>query len=284
MPYRLIALDLDGTLLARAEAISPRTLAALKAARERGIVAVIATGRTPHSAREYSQQIGGGPVICCNGAAILDERGAYLMQKPIPTDPLLRVLSLCQGAGLLCDCYTTDGVYLDRALDHYESYRRWVARGMGPMATLWAVARLWRRNRMRTTRNLSSWAERPGRPPVLKVMVVGRPEVLAEVAAQVGSQVPGVDVTRSGPDNLEINAAGVSKGTGLEWLGAYLKIARSEMIAFGDSENDLQMLRYAGLGVAMGNAPAQIQGEADRVTLPCDQDGVAAAVEELCLR
>lgn len=277
MPYQLIALDLDGTLLGRQNAISPRTLAVLAAARERGIMPVVATGRSPHSAREYSRQIGGGPIICCNGAAILDENGAYLVQKGIAQAPLERVLGLCQAAGVLCDCYTPKGVYLDRPVPHIAAYKAW-------MGSYWGVVKLWWRNRYRVTPDLLRWAKRPERPDVLKVMVVGDATVLDRLADQVGSQVPGVDVTRSGGQNLEINAAGVSKGTGLQWLGSQLKIPRTAMIAFGDSENDLQMLQYAGLGVAMGNAPDHVKNVADRVAPRFDEDGVAVMVEELCLR
>ncbi|MFZ5827219.1 MAG: Cof-type HAD-IIB family hydrolase [Bacillota bacterium] len=283
MQYRLIALDLDGTLLGSDKEISPRNRAALAAARERGIVTVIATGRAPHSAVVFSQQIGGGPVICCNGAAILDEAGQYLVQKGIPRAPLIRVLNLCQGAEVLCECYTPGGIVLDKPLAQARAYFRWVKGRQSTARTLVHLVQMWRLNRMKVVRSLLRWAEQPGAPVVLKLMVIGEPERLHRLAEQVRREVPGLEISSSGHDNLELTAAGVSKGTGLEMLGARLKIPRQAMIAMGDSENDLEMLRYAGLGVAMSNATDEAKAAADRVTQHCDEDGVAVLLEEVCL-
>lgn len=282
MQYRLIALDLDGTLLGSRKEISPRTLAALAAARERGIVPVIATGRTPQSARVFSRAIGGGLVICCNGAAILDEGGEYIAQRAIPRAPLRRVLEMGREAGLLSECYTPRGILMDKPLAHAATYFGWV-KGKQPL--LWAaihLVQMWHINRMRPVANLVKWAEQPGQPPVLKLMLFGQPERLRQLADQLNREVPGLEVTSSDPDNLEITAAGVSKGSALEALGARLKIPRQAMIAVGDSDNDLEMLRYAGLGVAMGNASDRVKAVADKVTLTCDEDGVAALLEEVC--
>lgn len=283
MQYRLIALDLDGTLLGSRKEISPRTRAALAAARERSITVVIATGRTPHSARLFSRLVGGGPVICCNGAAILDESGAYIIQKGIPLAPLRRVLELGSQEGLLTEVYTPRGIYLDRPLVHAATYFGWVKGKQSGLRAAWNLARLWQVNKMRPVRSLIRWAEQPNRPPALKAMLFGEPERLESLAGRLHREAPGLELSSSGRGNLEITAAGVSKGSGLAALGARLKIPREAMIAIGDSENDLEMLRYAGLGVAMGNASERVKAAADRVTATCDEDGVAVVVEEVCL-
>ncbi|MFZ5818076.1 MAG: Cof-type HAD-IIB family hydrolase [Bacillota bacterium] len=284
MQYRLIALDLDGTLLGRRKEISPRTRAALAAARERGLITVIATGRTPQSARRFSRAIGGGPVICCNGAGVLDESGEFLVQKGIPLVPLRHVLELCRRDGVLAECYTTRGIVMDQPLAQAATYFRWV-RGRGSVAgALWRLVKIWHINRMKAVPNLIRWAERPDRPPVLKLMLVGAPERLARLADQIRRETPGLEVSSSGHDNLEITAGGVSKGSALKLLGARLQVPPEAMIAVGDSENDLEMLRYAGLGVAMGNAEDRVKAAADRVTATCDEDGVAVLLEEVCLR
>lgn len=283
MNYRLIALDLDGTLLNSRKVITPRTREALRAARERGIVTVIATGRTPQSARRISAEIGGGPVISCNGAAILDEAGAAIATWGIPRAPLQRVLSLATGAGLLVECYTPEGMFLDRPLAQAKAYLSWVRPGMGLGRSLMDLARVWRVNRIRPVPNLARWAEREQLPTVLKVMAIGGREQLGPLAEQIRRELPGLEVTSSGSDNLEVTAAGISKGSSLAHLGARLKIPRQAIIAVGDSDNDLEMLRYAGLGVAMGNASESVRAAASRVTATCDEDGVAAIIEELCL-
>lgn len=280
--YRLIALDLDGTLLSGRKEITPRTRAALEAARERGALAVIATGRGPHSARHYSRLIGGGPVICCNGAAVVDEHGEYISSRAIPVAPLLRCIELCQKAGVLAEFYTPRGIVLDHPLAHAGAFMSWVRPKLTRAQAWRGLLLAWHTNRMLPVANLLRWASKPGRPPVLKLMIVGADQRLEPLAAQIRQAAPGLEVTSSGRDNLEVMAAGVSKGAGLQVLGAHLHVPREAMLAFGDGQNDLEMLRYAGLGVAMGNAPASVRAAAGRVAPSCDEDGVAQVIEELC--
>lgn len=283
MPYRLIALDLDGTLLTSRHEITPRTREALRAARERGIVTAVATGRSPHAAKLISREIGGGPIICCNGAAVLDEAGNALSIKPIPQAPLLRCLEVCAEAGLLLECYTELGNFMDKPLTHMLAYKRWFLPSLGWPKGLQALARIWRRNRIQPVGSLLKWAENPLHPGVLKVMVVGEAANLQQAAARLSREVPGLSLTSSGRENIEVMAAGVNKGYGLQMLGARLKIPREAILAFGDSENDLEMLSYAGAGVAMGNANEAAKAVADRVTGTNNEDGVASAIEEMCL-
>lgn len=282
LQYRLIALDVDGTLFCARHQVSPRTLAALAAARRRGAITVIATGRTPQSALRISREIGGGPVVCCNGAGVLDDGGRILHQCGIPTDALLKTLALGRRAGLLMHCYTPEGMVLDQPVAHLKNAYAWLRTGVQALQAARAVARLWGENRTRLVPRLSRWAAAPDRPPVLKLMMFGDPDMLPAVAAEIRREVQGVEVTSSGADNLEVTAAGISKASGLKVLGERLDIPPEAMIAFGDSDNDLTMLRYVGLGVAMGNAAPHVRAAADRVAPPCDQDGVAHVLEEVC--
>lgn len=281
MHYRLIALDLDGTLLGSEKQISPRTRSALLAAREQGLMPVVATGRTPQSAHRFSLLIGGGPVICCNGAGVLDQEGGYIVRKGIPPVPLLRALELAQREKILAECYTPRGIYMDKPFAQAQAYVRWLKGKGGGLGTVWSLIAMWRINHMIPVRNLVRWASRPGQVPVLKLMLFGEVAHLAEVAAHFNREIPGLELSSSGHGNLEITAAGVSKGTALELLGSRLKIPRQAMIAVGDSANDLSMLRYAGLGVAMGNASDQVKAEANQVTASCDEEGVAILVESM---
>lgn len=282
MQYRLIALDVDGTLFCGRHRVSPRTLAALTVARRRGAITVIATGRTPHSALRVSREIGGGPVICCNGAGLLDEEGRLIHHRSIPTEPLLAALALGRQEGLLMHCYTPEGMVLDRPLAHLTTAYAWLRAGGAAVQAAVGVARLWSANQTRLVPRLTRWAASPRRPAVLKLTMFGDPARLAAVADAIRREILGLEVTSSGPDNLEVTAAGVSKGSALAALGERLDIPPEATIAFGDSENDLTMLRYAGLGVAMGNAPAHVQAAADRVAPPCTEDGVACVLEEVC--
>ncbi len=282
MQYRLIALDVDGTLFCSRHQVSPRTLAALAAARRRGAITVIATGRTPHSALRISREIGGGPVICCNGAGLLDDSGGVIHQWGIPTEPLVRTLALGRRAGVLMHCYTPEGMVLDRPLAHLVNAYQWLRAGGAAFQAALGVARMWGANQTRLVPRLARWAAAPGRPPVLKLMLFGEPARLPALAEQIRREVQGVEVTSSGADNLEVTAAGISKASGLRALGERLGIPPEAMIAFGDSDNDVEMLRYVGLGVAMGNAAPHVKAAADRVAPPCSEDGVARVLEEVC--
>ncbi len=281
--YRLVALDLDGTVLTNKKEISPRTREALRAARERGVITVVATGRAVHAALYFSREIGGGPVICCNGAGILDEHGTFLMRKPIPLPVLEPLLDLGREEGLLVECYTESGIVLDRPGRQIRAYMRWVRPSVSWSRAALSLFQLWRRNQIRAVRSLQRWIRRPGIPAVLKLMVIGEPPGLQRLAGRIQRQLPQLEVTSSAPDNLEITAAGVSKGAALELLAAWLKVPRAAILAVGDSDNDLTMIRCAGTGVAMGNATDPIKAAADRVTATCDEDGVARIIEELCL-
>jgi len=281
--YRLIALDLDGTLLTSRKVVSPRTREALRAARARGIVTAVATGRAPDSARQFSRLIGGGPIICCNGAGVLDEAGEFLLARGIPGEPLIRSLAICREAGLLTECYTDRSIVLDQPWAHMKAFMNWMRPKVSLGRSLTSLFGTWRSNRMIAVRDLRRWAEKAHRPPVLKVMILGKGPELPEVVQRLHREVPGVEISSSGDDNLELTAAGISKGSGLQILGAHLQIPREAMMAFGDSDNDLEMLRYAGCGVAMGNATERVRTAADRVTGSCDEDGIARAIEELCL-
>ena len=280
--YRLIALDVDGTLFGSRHQVSPRTLAALASARQRGAITVITTGRSPQSALRISREIGGGPVVCCNGAGVLDEAGRVLHLAGIPADPLVKTLTLGRRAGVLTHCYTPDGLVLDRPLAHLVNAYAWLRAGGKAFEAALGVARMWGANRTRLVPSLRRWAALPDRPPVLKLMLFGAPAGLPALAEQICREVQGVEVTSSGADNIEVTAAGVSKASGLMVLGERLGIPPEAMIAFGDSDNDLAMLRYVGLGVAMGNARPHVKAAADRVAPPCDEDGVAHVLEEVC--
>jgi Cof subfamily protein (haloacid dehalogenase superfamily) len=281
LPYRLIALDLDGTLLNSRKEISDRNRTVLAAVRERGVLPVVATGRTPHSALAFASQIGNGPVICCNGAAIMDAAGSYLELREIPTAPLLHLLDLGRRHRILMHCYSADGMVLDQPLAHALNYYQWIRSRTTPVRALTTVARMWGANRSRWVARLERWAGSPGRSPALKFMYFGPAAKLRPLAAQIRREVPQVEVTSSESDNLEVTAAGVSKASALAALGERLQIPPEAMVGFGDSDNDLEMLGFVGLGVAMGNASDHVKAAADRVAPTCDEDGVALVVEEV---
>lgn len=284
MEYRLIALDLDGTLISpgpRGPWVSPRTRQALSDAQAAGIYTVVATGRSAQSARQWRDRIGGGPYVCCNGAALIGADDQPIQYRMVPKEPLLHLIKLAQATGALVECYTPDGIALDKPLHQVTSYLRWIRETAPWWKAYRSLISMWRTNRVRIVKSILTWAEQQKRPPVLKVMIVGDPARLPALRAQIAQECPSLTISSSGHDNLEVTAAGVTKATGLRVLGEHLKIPSSAMIAFGDSFNDLEMLDFVGLGVAMGNAREPVKQAAGRVTAPHDQDGIALIIEEL---
>jgi hydroxymethylpyrimidine pyrophosphatase-like HAD family hydrolase len=287
MPYHLIALDLDGTLLSpgpRGTWVSPRTRLALQKARAAGVHVVVATGRSIHSARAWSERIGGGPIVCCNGAALIGADGQPIQYRFVPKEPLCHLINLAEAAGALVECYTPDGIVLDKPRKQVSSYLRWIRETSSWWRALVGLVVMWRINRVRPVRSLAQWAARQQRPPALKVMIVGEPGALPALRERIERECPSLTISSSGHDNLEVTARGVTKASGLEALGAHLKVPAAAMIAFGDSFNDLEMLSFVGLGVAMGNARDAVKQAAKRVTARNDEDGIALVVEEVILQ
>nr|PZN40190.1 MAG: hypothetical protein DIU70_08390 [Bacillota bacterium] len=145
----------------------------------------------------------------------------------------------------------------------------------------WHMVRV---NRVRAVRSLPQWA-RQAREPVFKIFVVGLDEAgRRRVADRLAAALPTLHITSSGPDNLEVSAPQAHKGWGLRMLAESLRVPREAVFAIGDGLNDLEMLEYAGLGVAMGNGAPEVLARADWVAPRVEEDGVARAVEQWILK
>lgn len=260
--YRLIVLDVDGTLVDRERRISPDTLRALEAAQASGIRVTLATGRMFASALPYARKIrADAPLILYNGARIQDPiNGAILYSAHLPRDQALRALRLAQQSGLHANLYLGEHIYIERVSEtSRESARK---DGVEQVAV----------------GDLVGFLEGRQEDPV-KILLIGPGERLEAFAAayRAGTQdLP--HLVRSEPTYLEILRRGVSKGAALLRLCELVGIPPSAAVAFGDNLNDLEMIQAAGLGVAMGNAHAALK-QAARVVAPSnDEDGVAAVL------
>lgn len=269
----LIAIDLDGTLFLPhtqqdpAPRISRRTVRALRAAREAGWQVVPATGRAAHGLDELLEPLGhDGPLVVCNGASALTADGQVLFEEQLDAAVATRVV----------DAYTEQvpgtrfGVVRDagRVLVVEPEYQRLVR---SRLEHLRDPADL-------DTADLAGLLTEPCVNVVLRNPQVG-PRRLADLLPTLG--VTGVVAMYSNDSVLEVQRSGVSKATALARLCGELGLSASDVVAFGDSENDRELLSWAGHGVAMGNAAAHIQAVADEVTLPNAHDGVAVVVERL---
>ena len=272
---RLIAMDMDGTLLGQERGvIPPVNLQALQAARARGIRLCLASGRAPDDAGFHAADAGlPMHIIALNGGVILLEPlGPVISSRHIPEDAARRVYGLIQQAGLPFALFSDHDVALSRP----SAYT-------GQMKEVWGTFMDREGGRTRVMTDPAAVAPRLARVSKFVVTSISDPSLLPPLRARIDALCPEVEVTSSWIDNIEINPRGVNKGAALTALAERLGIPMAQVMAIGDNDNDVSMLEAAGVGVAMGNATPAALAAADYMTLPCLENGVAAAIRALAL-
>ena len=259
---RLIATDLDGTLLRKDESVSERTRRALRQVHEAGATVVLVSGRPPRTLQLIAQKAGvTGLAVCSNGAIIYDLEQHHIVESwPIAPEVTSQLIVKLREAapGILFALEL--GLRYGRE-PGYPVPRMVLPQGFDPVVEDAMVL---------------------SREPAVK-LIARHQDFTTEALAELISRVAGetVLVTYSGVGFIEISAAGVHKAWALEKLCARLGIAASEVIAFGDMPNDIPMLAWAGHGVAMSNAHPEVLKQAQEVTLSNMEDGVAVVLERL---
>jgi Cof subfamily protein (haloacid dehalogenase superfamily) len=260
---RLLAVDVDGTLVGRDLCPSPRVTEAVRRATDGGLCVTLASGRGfPSLVRLISLLDLRAPVIGYQGAEIRDaESGKILYQATLPADLVEEVLSI--PSGLEVTIHADDRVYL-QALRRERSFYDW-AFGL-PVEIVADFHRVLRRD-------------------PLKFLIIGEPDVLDRYEPTLRVRFAGrLQVVRSHHLFLEGVALGVSKGSALTRVAEMLGVDREATVAVGDQDNDISMIRWAGLGVAMGNATAKVKAAADVIAPPVEEDGLAWVIETAMLR
>jgi Cof subfamily protein (haloacid dehalogenase superfamily) len=264
--YRLLAIDLDGTLLASQphKHITSRTHKALRLAVDAGMIIVIATGQTLSVLQNVCAELPlSVPQIIENGAIIADiHSSAIFHAQLIPPDLILPALSTLRTLGLHRAYHTLHQVYVDKDTPRA---RNWYRPPVPPVIEVEDVASLY---------------------PLtcIKVAGIGDESTLREKRRELERIFDGkLYVAQSSFDILELLHPEVSKGNALSVIAEDLHIKPEEIVAFGDNHNDIGMLQLAGLGVAMGNAHDEVKLAADYVTLSNAEDGVAVVIEDLVL-
>ncbi len=274
MTVRLIALDLDGTLLDSSKNLSEGNRAALAEAAARGIHIVPTTGRffgaMPQSIRDLPFV---RYAITINGAQVYDrESDTALVREEIPVAMALDILRLLDTYDVIYDCYQDNWGWMTAALQEK-------AADYAPDAH---YLRMIRELRKPVPELKSTLSERDR--DVQKIMLFARDlSVRAEIAEKVKSGFPRIAVSSSTPNNLELNISTAHKGVALARMAETLGFGVGECMACGDGLNDLTMIQSAGLGVAMANACPEVLAAADFVSASNDDDGVAVAVRKFCL-
>ena len=242
--------------------LRPRTRAALAAARARGLRVIVVTGRMFQAVRPYLT--GSEPVVCYQGAAVADPAtGRFLRHVPIPLELAREGIEAIQSAGYGLNCYADDELYVAQVTPEaarYASSQHIQLRVVGP---------------------LLDWLDQPP----TKLVVVGDPQRLNVLGADLRAQFDGrMFIAKSLPFFLELAHPEVSKGSGLQFVADRLGFAPAGTVAFGDGENDLELIDWAGYGIAVENAHPFVKERADLVCPSAEEEGVAQVIEAFLAR
>jgi Cof subfamily protein (haloacid dehalogenase superfamily) len=261
MPYRLIAIDLDGTLIDAVHRPGPGSAAAIAACEACGARVVLATGRSFVSAAPYARILGlRPPHITLNGLILADlDAGRFTVRATLTPEQLALALDLLNTRDIAHIVYGAAGIYAVPGTPHLDL--------LAPYGEAPAV--------------FCTPAELHDVPAPLKVLAFLDAGALEqELAAAAGERVATI---RSGAAFFEFVPPGVSKGEALSELMARYGVTRDEVLAIGDGENDLSMFAVAGMSVAMADAPAAVRARARALTSTCAEGGVAEALRRFVL-
>ena len=268
-------LDIDGTLTASDERISPGVLEAIRRARSHGCEVVLCTGRTRFRTVPIARQLDPplGYAVTSNGGVLTHlGTGQILYRHLLPVEVALEVIRTLRNAGAEPFVYEDSdvpGAEGSRVLYHAD-----------------ADTSTWTHGDERYQPHAGLTTDLPFQP--VSVSAYGIPEVIRPLAARLRDRfAEDLSIVESGTEHawgVEVYVSGISKRTGLETLAARLEVDREEVMAIGDHINDIEMLEWAGWGVAMGNAQSEVKTIADWITATLAEDGVARAIERFVLR
>ena len=268
MKYKVLAFDIDGTLTNSKKEITPATKAAIMKAAEQGCVIALATGRPVPGVADYVKELNfseiGGYVISLNGGYVLSCKDNKVIRKEvIPMEYYDRIYDLSKEHGVTLLTYEGDDVITEDPDNEFVQIE----------------ARI-NKIKARKVDDLKSHLTFE----VPKFLMVADGDYLATVEEKVKPQFAGeLDIYRSEPFFLEILPMGINKADALELLLKEVGATREELMTFGDGYNDITMIEYAGMGVAMANGNPVIKEKADYVAPSNDEDGIVHVIEKFVL-
>ena len=259
---RLIASDMDETMLNEKAQFSQRTLDAIRRAMDAGCLFSIASGRILEASMPYYEiSHANAPIITSNGALIYDVAGGKaLAGRFVPKELARAIAKKMENMGLYLQAFPGKGYFYCEPSEYTESYARRInVKGSS------------------THVPLSEWID----CDMVKLLSIVPEERALDIMEELRREFPeGVNIMRSHPTYIEIVAKGVDKGDALKKLAEALGIAREEVLAFGDGENDISMLDFAGTGCAVSNASELVRSHADLVIDSNLNDGPAKLIEQ----
>lgn len=264
---KLIVLDLDGTSVQATGEIGLRLQRAVQKAQAQGVQVILATGRMVQSARPYwlELKLNSGPLIAYNGGqAVSMPEETTMFRHGLFSEAATFVIRQALDAQLLTQVYIGDEMWISQ---EDSRARHYIERNHIPA---------W----VRTGEEILNWPE-----PPIKILLQAESDTLDAFRPRIEARSIelGFRVFKSQQDYLEIVRQGVGKGPALQEVAGKLGIDAAQVMAIGDAENDADMLRWSGLGIAMGQAPDSVKRSARAVTAPIEEDGAAIAIEKWVL-
>ena len=228
--------------------------------RAAGVHVVLVTGRMFRSIRPYALEAGiDDPVVCYQGAVVAEPvSGRWLRHEPIPLELAREAIAALTEEGFGMNCYVGDDLYVAEITAEARRYADFQHLELHPVG------------------DLLRWLDEPP----TKLVVIDDPEVLDELKQRLLARFDDrLYISKSLPYFLELASPDVTKAAGLDFLSAHLGFSREQTIAFGDGENDIQLVDWAGFGVAVENADERVKEVADLVCPSVDDEGVAQVLE-----
>lgn len=268
MKYKVIAFDLDGTLLNKQGRILPSSQQAIEQAIQQGIKVVLVTGRHHTAVKPYHYQLNlSTPIICCNGTYLYDVvTDQTPLANPLSTSQAEQVINVAEKYQTHLLMYSRNEMNYQVLNEHMRKFSQWVADCPEEV-----------RPRLR---QISDFRQLLYDEEIIWKFVISHPDrqIMQQAVAELSPQQ--FNCEWSWVDRVDIANQGNSKGNRLAELLALWQVSPEQVIAFGDNHNDISMLQLAGLGVAMGNAEEEVKAQAKLVTLSHNEDGIAQVLKQ----
>jgi len=269
--YKLVALDLDGTLLTPKKNISEYNKRVVDALSRQGIQVIIATGRTFTAAYHYYLELGlKTPMISCNGGFIYDPINQNTIHgQPIDSDSLTEIIDELDELGVYYQYYTAQTIYTKRIAFLTEE---WTEKNkcLQPEAKINIEVVADPKTEIRNRNEV-----------IYKVLLTDEREEVREKIWRKFAQNPNLELVVSVGQSIDIMAKGITKGNALRKLANYMEIPVEATISMGDNHNDVSMIEAAGLGIAMDNAEPEVKMVASSIAKSNSEDGVGKMLNEL---
>lgn len=273
MEYKLICIDMDGTLLNDKKTINDENIEAIKKAIQKGVKVAVTTGRLFTSAKFYANLLGvKAPVISSNGAYIREkDKDEIIYKATLGLENSKKVLEILKKYDIKIFFNTCDSVIANREIDENNAY-------LQMNKTLPKDKQI----KFKIVKDFDKIVE-DEKDEILKCICIDEDFNKIKKVKREIQKINGIEVVSSNRDNFEVMKEGICKGKAVEILAGSYGIKQEEIICIGDSENDLSMIKYAGMGVAMKNGAEDIKVHANYITDTNNNSGVAKAIEKFVL-